>query len=96
MNHHCHAVGCETRVPPKMFMCLAHWRRVPRELQRAVWANYRPGQEDDKRPTAEYMRVTDQARRAVAEKEGNLPQWEAEHIGYARTISLLEALAVPS
>lgn len=41
---------------------MTHWAMVPRRLQRELWATYRPGQEDDKDPTAEYLR-------AVAEKE---------------------------
>lgn len=69
MTHHCHADGCSTPVPPKMFMCLRHWRMVPRALQAAVWAAYRPGQEITKDPSREYLEVTRQARRAVAEKE---------------------------
>lgn len=94
MSHHCHAVGCETAVPPKMFMCLRHWRMVPAMLKRAVWGAYRPGQENDKRPSSIYMEVTDEARRAVAEKDGNLAQYEAERPSYQRTIDLLKAAGV--
>jgi hypothetical protein len=36
MSHTCHAINCEVSVPPKMFMCLRHWRMVPRPLQREV------------------------------------------------------------
>ncbi len=46
--HRCHAIGCETPVPPKLLMCRAHWNRVPKVLQAQVWAHYRPGQEVDK------------------------------------------------
>lgn len=69
MKHLCHAKGCKTPVPPKMLMCLKHWRMVPRHLQRQVWAHYRPGQEVDKRPTREYLQVMDAAIDAVAQKE---------------------------
>ena len=41
MAHVCHAEGCDTPVPPKLLMCLKHWRRVPKQLQAAVWNNYR-------------------------------------------------------
>lgn len=68
--HTCHARGCEVRVPPRMLMCLAHWRRVPLLLQRAVWRHYRPGQEVDKRPSREYLLVMQQAIEAVWEREG--------------------------
>ena len=90
MSHHCHAVGCERRCPPAMFMCGPHWRKVPKENQREVWRTYRPGQEIDKRPTSEYMQVTNEARRIVAEKEGKLELWEIETKGYERTIELLK------
>jgi hypothetical protein len=70
MKHTCHALRCETSVPPKMFMCLKHWRMVPRLLQSEVWATYVPGQEVRKDPTDEYLEVTKRARRAVAEREG--------------------------
>lgn len=41
-------------VAPRLLMCPAHWRQVPRSLQAAVWRHYRPGQEIDKQPTPEY------------------------------------------
>lgn len=69
MSHTCHARGCETAVPPKMLMCLKHWRMVPQELQKAVWAHYRAGQEKDKKPSAEYLDAANKAIAAVAWKE---------------------------
>lgn len=69
-KHHCHAIGCEKAVPPKMLMCLWHWRQVPRPLQAAVWALYVPGQERRKDPTAEYLDAAKDAICAVAEAEG--------------------------
>lgn len=57
MTHICHATGCSTPVPPRMLMCLKHWRMVPRSLQDRVWATYRVGQEIDKQPSAEYLEV---------------------------------------
>ncbi len=68
--HTCHAKGCEVPVPPRMLMCYWHWRRVPRALQRQVWATYRPGQEVDKRPSEEYLAAMRDAIEAVAAKEG--------------------------
>lgn len=67
--HHCHAKDCNREVPPKMLMCARHWRMVPRSLQDAVWATYRPGQEISKTPTLEYLGAAQDAIRAVAEKE---------------------------
>lgn len=68
-KHTCHAKGCPKNIPPKLLMCLRHWRMVPRELQRAVWATYRPGQEVDKRPSEDYLKAARAAIDAVAAKE---------------------------
>lgn len=57
MSHKCHWPECQKEVPPKMFMCLPHWRRIPGVLQKKIWATYRPGQEVDKRPSVEYLAV---------------------------------------
>ena len=67
--HRCHALGCEKNVPPKMLMCLRHWRMVPVLLQRAVWREYVPGQEVRKDPTDAYLYVQAAAVNAVADKE---------------------------
>ena len=61
MSHHCHARGCTTRVPPEMLFCRGHWFRVPRKIQRAVWAAYRPGQCDDKNPSVSWHEAADAA-----------------------------------
>lgn len=68
-KHFCHAVNCTKIVAPKMLMCFQHWRMVPKPLQQAVWAHYRPGQEVDKRPTSDYLDAANAAIKAVAEKE---------------------------
>lgn len=68
--HTCHAIGCETPVPRKMFMCRRHWYMVPKHLRDAVWAHYTPGQERDlSKVTDEYLNVTRLARQAVREQE---------------------------
>lgn len=65
--HTCHAYGCTTPVPPKMFMCLPHWRQVPKALQREIWRHYQPGQENRKvAPTEEYLDATKRAQVIVA------------------------------
>lgn len=53
-----------------MLMCFRHWRMVPREMQRRVWATYRPGQCDDKNISREWLAAADAAIDAVAAKEG--------------------------
>jgi len=42
-THQCPARGCARPVPPGMLMCPADWRRVPKPLQRAVWAAWDDG-----------------------------------------------------
>lgn len=68
-KHTCHARGCNTPVPPRLFMCLRHWKMVPELLKRRLLACYVPGQEVRKDPTDAYLRVAMEALDAVAEKE---------------------------
>ena len=70
LPHTCHARGCDKPVPPEMLMCGPHWRLVPRVIQRAVWAAYRPGQCDDKHPSKEWHQAADAAIGYVARAEG--------------------------
>lgn len=44
-EHTCHAYGCTTPVPRRMFMCRPHWFALPPTMRRAVNATYTPGQE---------------------------------------------------
>jgi hypothetical protein len=50
-------------------MCGKHWRMVPKQLKDAVWKHYRPGQEIDKDPTPEYLKVAQDAIAWVADVE---------------------------
>lgn len=61
MAHLCHATGCETAVPPRMFMCKKDWYRLPKAMRDAIWDAYRPGQEVTKTPSREYLRVAREA-----------------------------------
>lgn len=70
MNHHCHAVGCDDHVPPKLHMCVKHWRMVPKAVQDLIWKHYRAGQEIDKQPSIEYLCVAFVSISCVALKEG--------------------------
>lgn len=38
-----------------MLACRKHWFALPKRLQLAIWANYVPGQEITKTPTADYL-----------------------------------------
>lgn len=62
-QHHCHWPGCPKQVPPAKWGCAAHWYRLPAQLRVRVWNAYRPGQERDGRPSADYLAVA----RAVEE-----------------------------
>jgi hypothetical protein len=42
---------------------------VPSAQQRAIWRHYRPGQETDKRPSGEYLRVAREAIDTVSQQE---------------------------
>lgn len=70
MTHHCHAINCETKTPPRMFMCGKHWAKVPTYLKDLIWRHYAPGQEKTKRISQEYADAAQAAIRAVAEQEG--------------------------
>ncbi|MCW2690001.1 MAG: hypothetical protein JWR37_4891 [Mycobacterium sp.] len=50
-------------------MCPLHWSMVPPALRQAIKATYRPGQEIDKTPSAEYLSVATAAIAAVAHKQ---------------------------
>ena len=85
--HTCHARGCSTPVPPKMLMCLPHWRMVPTELQREVYRTYQPGQEHGRfTPTEAWHRAADAAIQAVADKEAPQACKRCRGKGYLGTI----------
>ena len=73
-THTCHAIDCETTVPPRLHMCARHWRMVPQSTQRALWAAYRKGQERDKQPSAAYLRAAAACISVVASAEGIKPE----------------------
>jgi hypothetical protein len=68
-KHLCHAEGCPVEVAPKMLMCFKHWKMVRPAIQAKIWKEYRPGQEIDKRPTAQYLEVMEEAIQCVKAKE---------------------------
>lgn len=70
MSHVCHALRCTTPVPPKMFMCRAHWFALPKAMRDKVWALYTPGQEVRKDPTMAYLEHALACVRYVADSEG--------------------------
>lgn len=64
MGHVCHADGCQTPIPPRVFACRPHWYKLRKAMRDAIWREYRPGQERDKKPSLRYMAVQ---RRAIGE-----------------------------
>jgi hypothetical protein len=56
-SHHCHWTGCTKKVPPSKWGCFEHWRRLPQSLRNKIWATFRPGQEETKTPSREYVAV---------------------------------------
>lgn len=56
-THHCHWPGCTVRCKPAFWGCQKHWYMLPDALRRAIWRCYRPGQEVDKSPSGEYVKV---------------------------------------
>lgn len=54
-NHACHWPGCTRQVPPAMWGCRQHWYALPQHLRSRIWQCYRPGQENDKQPSADYV-----------------------------------------
>jgi len=53
-------------------MCSLHWRLVPLDLQKAVWAAYATGQEIRKDPSPEYLAAATAAIEAVEEARKEL------------------------
>jgi hypothetical protein len=84
-EHTCHAHGCTTPVPPKMFMCKPHWSKLRKRTQAAIWAEYTPGQENRKDPTARYLAVQQYAVGESAFKPNDeaAARVAAEHIAKA-------------
>lgn len=78
-THICHAMGCNTPVPPRLWGCRRHWYMLPNSIRRKIWAHYRPGQEIDKKPTVEYLYWSFRAQLFVADLEGHT----GHHYDYA-------------
>ena len=46
MSRSCDAIGCNADTASGMFMCLAHWRKVPAELKTVINTQYRAGRKN--------------------------------------------------
>lgn len=58
-EHHCHGQmpGCAGECPPAQWGCRNCWMKLPKRLRDLIWRAYRVGQEQDKRPSREYVAV---------------------------------------
>lgn len=68
-EHVCHATGCDTHVPPRMFMCKRHWYMLTKAERDSLWAVYVPGQERRMDPSDEYLDTAMRLVAVVAERE---------------------------
>jgi hypothetical protein len=66
-KHACHWPGCTKQVPPAMWGCTTHWFRLPARLRARIWQSYRPGQENDLRPSADYLETAKAVQAWIAE-----------------------------
>jgi len=66
-THTCHWPGCHENVKPAMWGCKYHWFSLPARLRARVWATFKPGQEESKTPSAEYMKVATEVQEWIAE-----------------------------
>lgn len=69
--HHCHWPDCKREVPPKMWGCITHWRKLPKHLRDKIWATYRPGQEITKTPSRGYVIVAQQVQEWIKENNND-------------------------
>lgn len=63
MSHPCRIPGCPRPAKDQQLMCWPHWRRVPKALNRAIFATYAAGGGTDYRANVE------EAVRIIQEKE---------------------------
>lgn len=68
-KHTCHWPGCGKVVPPAMWGCKTHRFKLPANLRAMIWQAYRPGQEIDKNPSAEYMKAAQLVEEWIATQE---------------------------
>lgn len=68
-NHRCHWPDCNKQVPPAMWGCKSHWFAIPKHLRDRIWKSYRPGQEEDLRPSEEYLEAARAVQLWIAEQK---------------------------
>ena len=79
-RHECHWPGCNKQVRPAFWGCLDHWFKLPLQLRTKIWRAYRPGQEQDMHPSAEYITAAREIQDWIATRNAgsNLPRFADE------------------
>lgn len=84
-THECEADGCSAPCAREHFMCLPHWRMVPKAMRDEIWASYRiyVARGRAGKRTIEHVKRLRQAHEmavaAVREKEINRATRRSEH-----------------
>ena len=65
-KHNCNWPGCHVKVDAQYWGCRQHWYRIPERLRKAIWMEYRHGQEIVHAPTAEYLKVATEVQDWIA------------------------------
>lgn len=63
--HNCHG-GCGAQVKPAMWGCHSCWRKLPLYIRDRIWLHFRPGQENDGKPSEAYLQVALEAQRFLS------------------------------
>ena len=66
-GHTGHWPGCTKEVKPAYWGCITHWYKLPQTIRRKIWLTYRPGQENTKDPSREYITAAKEAQEWIAE-----------------------------
>jgi hypothetical protein len=71
MSRTCSWPDCPQQVPIAMLMCKTHWFRLPPSIRSAIWAAYRPGQEEDGEVSDAYWKAFKAAQDWIATVEAS-------------------------
>lgn len=70
-NHKCHWPKCPVHVPPAMWGCGPHWRRLPKKLRDRIWETYEVDQEENMTPSDEYIKAARKVQRWIQQNYGD-------------------------
>jgi len=68
-SHICHWPKCGKQLAPALYMCKWHWFSLPQWIRHKIWRAYRPGQENDMRPSPEYLAVANEAQQWIKDNK---------------------------